>query len=50
MKKEYDIDLGGWKEFGPRTPNSYVLPGTNEILPGVDYHFTEATILKYLVA
>ena len=50
MKEEHNIDLEGQKEFGPRTADSYVIQGTNEILPGVDYHFSDVILLKYLVA
>ena len=41
MKDEYNIDLDSKKDFGPRTPDSYVKPGSNEILPGVDFHFSD---------
>lgn len=50
LKKDYDISLDHPKELGPRTPDSYVVPGTSEIVPGRDYHFTDVILLKYLVA
>lgn len=50
MKEQHKVDLEGHKEFGPRTADSYVVQGTSEILPGVDYHFSDVTLLKYLVA
>ena len=41
MKKEFNIDLDSFKEFGPRTYDSYVKPGCSEIVSGVDFHFSE---------
>lgn len=29
MKSEYNVDLDSKKDFGPRTPDSYVIPGSN---------------------
>jgi len=50
MKDKHNIDLDQKKEFGPRTPDSYVKPGTNEIVQGVDFHFTDQLLLRYLTA
>ena len=50
MKEKYNIDLESKKEFGPRTPDSYVKPGTSDILPGIDFHFTDQLLLRYLTA
>ena len=41
MKDEYNYDLDQKKEFGPRTPDSYCIPGTNKIVQGVDFHFSD---------
>ena len=50
MKKDYNVDLESKKGFGPRTPDSYVIPGSSEIVPGVDFHFTDQLLLRYLTA
>lgn len=50
MMNEYQIDLDARKEFGPRTADSYVKPGTERIVPGVDFHFSDQLLLRYLVA
>lgn len=50
MKTEYNVDLDSRKEFGPRTPDSYVKPGTSDIVPGVDFHFSDQLLLRYLTA
>lgn len=50
MKEKYNIDMETKKEFGPRTADSYVIPGSNEILPGVDFHFSDQLLLRYLTA
>lgn len=41
MKDKHKMDLDSNKEFGPRTADSYCRPGTMEILPGVDCHFSD---------
>ena len=50
LKDDYNIDVEGQKDLGPRTVDSYVVPGSSEILPGTDYHFSDVILLKYLVA
>ena len=50
MKEKHNIDLDSKKEFGPRTPDSYVKPGTSDIVPGIDFHFTDQLLLRYLTA
>lgn len=50
MKQLYNCDMESRKEFGPRTADSYVKQGSDEILPGVDFHFSNQLILRFLVA
>ena len=50
MKTEYGVDLISKKDFGPRTPDSFVKPGSHKILPGVDFHFSDQLLLRYLTA
>lgn len=50
MQETYGMDMYGRKEFGPRTPDSYVIPGTSDIVPGLDFHFSDQLLLRYLTA
>jgi|APCry1669189534_1035231.scaffolds.fasta_scaffold271396_1 hypothetical protein len=46
----FDNDLNKLKAFGPRTLNSYVVEGSQDIAPGRDYFFDDSCILRFLVA
>ena len=48
MKQEHNLDLTKLKEFGPRTKDSYCIPGSNEIKQGVDFFFTDQLLLRFL--
>ena len=41
MEETYGMDMHSRKEFGPRTADSYVIPGSSPIVPGLDFHFSD---------
>lgn len=49
MKEVHGIDLNVRKEFGPRAPDSIVVRGAEKPQDGMDYHFTDQNLLRFLV-
>lgn len=50
MKTVHKIDLSLFKEFGPRTQNSHVVPGTSPIIQGRDFFLKDQMLLRFLTA
>lgn len=48
IKQDYGIDLRGSKDFGPRAAGSKVVRDAEKARDGMDYHFSDANILRYI--
>lgn len=41
MRDEYLMNIEGFKDYGPRVENSMVVEGTQKVVPGCDFLFTD---------
>ena len=48
LREEYGLDLSHSKEFGPRNEDGKVVRGAEKPLDGIDFHFSDAIILRYI--